>query len=74
MSWGTWEFEIATMEVKTSGQMAVERGKYKYTFTPNEASPITASVDSGNYVALWEEIDGKWKVVWDAPVTEIPFQ
>ena len=74
MSWGTWEFNITTEEVKLSGHMAVERGKYKYSFTPNEDSPIPASKDSGNYIVLWEKVDENWKMVWDAPVTEIPLQ
>lgn len=74
MAWGTWKFDISTEEVKLSGPMAVERGRYQYTFTPNEESPIPASKDSGNYIVLWEKIDGVWKIVWDAPVTEIPLE
>jgi ketosteroid isomerase-like protein len=74
MSWGQWEFDLTTEEVKLSGPMAVERGRYQYTFTPNEESPIPASQDSGNYIVLWEKIDGEWKIVWDAPVTEIPLE
>ena len=74
MSFGNWEFVLTTEEVKLSGQMAVERGKYKFTFTPNEESPIPATLDSGNYIAVWEKFDRNWKIVWDAPVTEIPLQ
>jgi ketosteroid isomerase-like protein len=74
MSWGKWKFNLSTVEVKLSGQLAIERGRYKLSFTPNEESPIPASLDSGNYIVLWEKIDDKWKIVWDAPVTEIPLE
>ena len=74
MSFGKWEFDLTTEDVKLSGQLAVERGRYKFSFTPNEESPIPATLDSGNYIVLWEKIDGNWKIVWDAPVTEIPLQ
>ena len=73
-SWGAWEFDFSTEEVKVSGSMAVERGRYQYTFKPNEDSSVPATADSGNYVVLWEKIDGDWKIVWDAPVTETPLQ
>lgn len=74
MSWGQWKFNITTDEVKLSGQLAIERGRYKLSFTPNEDSPIPASLDSGNYIVLWEKIDDDWKIVWDAPVTETPLE
>jgi len=46
MSWGKWQFKLTTIEVKISGQMAVERGSYKLSFTSNEISPIPSSVDT----------------------------
>jgi len=72
MSWGKWQFKLTTIDVKISGQMAVERGSYKLSFTSNEISPIPSSVDTGHYIVLWEESDGIWKIAWDAPVTELP--
>ena len=72
MSWGKWKFKLTTIEVKISGQIAIERGSYKLSFTSNENSPIPSSVDTGHYIVLWEELDGIWKIVWDAPVTELP--
>lgn len=72
IQFGTWEFDLNTQEVKASGDLATEYGKYTMTFTPNETSPIPAMEDEGNYLVLWEKLDGEWKVVWDAPVTELP--
>jgi ketosteroid isomerase-like protein len=72
MQFGQWEFSLKAQEVKQSGDVAVELGKYTLEFTPNENSPIPAINDKGNYVVLWEKIDGNWKVVWDAPVSELP--
>lgn len=28
--------------------------------------------DQGNYIVLWENIDRDWKIVWDAPVSDMP--
>src|SRR6056297_1516893 len=72
IQFGKWEFNLNTQEVKASGDLATEYGKYTLTFSPNETSPIPAMEDKGNYMVLWEKIDGDWKVVWDAPVTELP--
>ncbi|MDX1629582.1 MAG: DUF4440 domain-containing protein [Fulvivirga sp.] len=71
MDSGTWEFTLETQEVRKSGDMAVELGKYTVDFTPNEDSEIPAIKDKGNYVVMWEKIDGDWKIVWDAPVSEM---
>ena len=72
IQFGTWQFDLKTQEVKASGDLATELGSYSLTFTPNENSPIPAMTDKGNYVVLWERIDGDWKIVWDAPVSTVP--
>lgn len=72
IQFGKWEFDLNTQEVKASGDLATEYGKYTMTFTPKETSPIPAMEDKGNYMVLWEKVEGEWKVVWDAPVTELP--
>lgn len=72
IQFGTWQFDLKTQEVKASGDLATELGSYTLTFTPNETSPIPAMTDTGNYVVLWERIDGDWKIVWDAPVSTVP--
>ena len=72
MQFGTYTFSLIAVEVKSSGNLAVERGTYTLKFEPNENSPIPPQSDKGNYVLLWEKIDGDWKAVWDAPVSEVP--
>jgi ketosteroid isomerase-like protein len=72
IQFGDWKFDLNVQEVKASGDLATEYGKYTLTFYPNETSPIPAMEDKGNYLVLWEKIDGDWKIVWDAPVTELP--
>ena len=72
MSYGQWNLSFETQEVKHSGTLAVERGKYTLNFKPNVDSPIPQMKDHGNYVVLWEKIDDDWKIVWDAPVSEMP--
>ena len=72
MQFGTWTFNLNAEEIKGCGDIIVELGKYTLDFQPNENSPIPQMNDKGNYLVLWEKIDGKWKIVWDAPVSEIP--
>ncbi|MFD3001954.1 YybH family protein [Pontibacter toksunensis] len=67
---GHLKFDVKTQEVKHSGDLAVERGTFKLSFTPNENSPIPPIQDEGNYVVVWERKDGHWRAVWDAPVSE----
>lgn len=66
---GVWDFNIKTKEVKVCGEMAVELGTFKLHFTPNQSGNMAEFKDEGNYVVLWEKIDGNWKIVWDAPVS-----
>lgn len=69
---GKWEFDLNTQQVKADGNLASEFGTYTLSFSPNENSPIPAIKDKGSYVVLWEKINDDWKVVWDAPVSEMP--
>lgn len=72
IKFGKWEFDLKTEKVKAIGNLATELGTYSLSFTPNENSPIPPIVDKGSYVALWEKINNDWKIVWDAPVSELP--
>jgi len=69
---GQWDFDLNTEQLKASGDLATEYGSYSLSFSPNENSPIPAMTDQGNYVVLWEKIEGDWKIVWDAPVSNLP--
>lgn len=70
--WGRWEFARQTEDVVTSGAIAVERGRYTLRFTPDGVGPIPGFQDRGNYLVLWrQDRDGRWRAVWDAPVSEL---
>lgn len=73
-SYGAWDFKINAKEVKVCGEMAVERGEYYLSFTPNEGALMPVFNDQGNYVVLWEKTGGEWEIVWDAPVSATPMQ
>lgn len=69
---GKWIFNLEAKEVRRSGPMAVELGTYTLEFQPNNNAPMPGFKDRGSYVVLWEKHDDEWKIVWDAPVSEIP--
>lgn len=69
---GDWKFNLEAVEVRRSGPMAVELGQYTLEFNPNEQSPMPGFTDKGHYLVLWEKRDTDWKIVWDAPVSELP--
>ncbi len=71
--WGTWRFGLEVQDVVVGDSIAVERGQYTLGFDAGSESPIPSSEDRGNYVVLWRlEPDGVWRIVWDAPVSEMP--
>jgi ketosteroid isomerase-like protein len=75
VKWGKWQFAIQTQEVSVSGPMAVERGKYNLRFTAGPAAPpgMSSFEDHGNYLVHWRrDPDGAWRVVGDAPVSDMP--
>jgi ketosteroid isomerase-like protein len=69
--WGKWNFSLKTQEVKASGTLGVELGKYTLSFEPSTGSAIPPIKDTGNYVVYWEKINNVWKAVWDAPVSTV---
>jgi ketosteroid isomerase-like protein len=67
-----WNFELQAKEVKRSGDLAVELGTYSIDLVSRENPEAPPYSDAGNYLVLWELIEGDWKIVWDAPVSENP--
>lgn len=75
VQWGQWTFELEAQDVQVSGAMAVERGKYVLEFTAGPKAPpgMASFEDRGNYLVHWrQESDGEWRIVADAPVSEVP--
>jgi uncharacterized protein (TIGR02246 family) len=72
---GKWNFTLSAQDVAMSGDIAVERGKYTLRFSASPEAPpgMVSCEDKGNYVVLWRmESDNQWRIVWDAPVSELP--
>ena len=75
VKWGKWEFSLQTQDVSVSGPVAVERGKYMLKFVAGPGAPpgMASFQDRGNYLVHWRRVpDGEWRVVVDAPVSELP--
>jgi uncharacterized protein (TIGR02246 family) len=70
---GRWEFDLRTADVVAADSVAVERGSFTLKFTAGAQAPMPSFEDRGNYVVLWRrERDGRWRIVWDAPVSVLP--
>ena len=54
--------------VSSSGDMALDRGAYSLTITPDG----TAQTDTGKYVVVWRKIGREWKVAADIFNTDLP--
>lgn len=73
--WGAWDFTLETRDVAVDGAMTVERGSYRLAFTAGPDAPpgLDSFEDRGNYLVHWRrEADGQWRIVGDAPVSELP--
>lgn len=54
-------FEVETIVVSSSGDMALDRGTYDLAMS----SPDGPVRDNGKYVVVWRKIDGDWKAAAD---------
>ena len=64
-----------TVSVVANGPVAIERGTFTMTFTPNGGGAAMPS--AGKYLAHWHKIDGKWmtmEAIWndDTPPMAMP--
>ena len=63
-------FEPSSIVVAQAGDVAVERGTYKMSFTdPKSRKKVE---DHGNYVTAWKKVNGQWKVWTDINASEVP--
>src|SRR4029078_1427804 len=69
---GAWRFTLATQDVATSGNIAVERGKYTLEFTRAAAAAPPSFKDQGNYLVHWVRDGNRWVIKWDAAVSDVP--
>jgi ketosteroid isomerase-like protein len=54
-------FETDQLLVSASGDMALDRGTYRFKATPPEG----AIDDAGKFVVVWKKVGGDWKVAAD---------
>jgi uncharacterized protein (TIGR02246 family) len=61
-------FETQEVVVAPSGDLAYERGTYRFT----QDSPRGSTEDVGKYLTIWKKVDGKWQVAVDAANSDRP--
>ena len=54
--------------VSSSGDMALDRGTYKFAIAPDG----TAQTDTGKYVVVWRKVGGEWKAAADIFNSDLP--
>ena len=64
---------LRTVTVVANGPVAVETGRWLWTFPAGAALPPgTPSADSGKYIVRWAEQNGKWLMVDDVWNSDLP--
>ncbi len=64
------DFAVATEDVTVLAATAYEVGRYRITFVPRGAQPIS---DQGKYLVVWElGGDGQWRMARDMFNTSLP--
>ena len=61
-------FATATVDVSSSGDLAYERGIYRFVTN----GPKGRSEDEGKYVTIWRKTAGTWEVVLDMANSDLP--
>jgi len=62
------EFATETVEVAEAGDLAYERGTYRF-FTKTGSGE---DEDVGKYLTVWKKVDGQWKVLADMANSDRP--
>ncbi len=73
---GSFTLTLTTESVVANGPHAIESGRYTMTFAPGPDSPpgMTASADTGKYLAHWRNDDGQWRMAHDMWSSNLPPQ
>lgn len=61
-------FEPEVIEVAASGDLAYDRGTYRFVVE----APEGRVEDVGKYVVIWKKINGEWKVMADIGNSDAP--
>jgi len=64
----TNSFAPDTIEVAASGDLAYDRGTYRFAME----TPGGRVEDVGKYLMVWKKIDGEWKVILDISNSDLP--
>lgn len=55
--------ETTVEEMLVTKEWAIERGRYKMTYTPRKTG--IAIVETGRHVMCRRKVDGNWQIVWE---------
>lgn len=64
----TASFEVEEIEVAESGDIAYDRGSYKFV----TETPQGRTEDVGKYLTIWKKIGGNWRVYIDTDNSDRP--
>ena len=64
----TLTFSTETIDVATAGDVACERGTYRFVTD----GPAGKSEDVGKYLTFWKKVNGEWKVAADINNSDLP--
>lgn len=63
-------WKLSKIEVAQSGELAYIYGSYRLTIgATSETGPVN---DTGKFVEIWKQIDGKWKCIVDTYNSDLP--
>ena len=74
LAMGSYTLNLTTQGVMASGDNALERGAYVFTYAPGPNAPkgSKAMADTGKYIAHWHREGGTWLMAHDIWNSDIP--